>query len=516
MPINIANQFSPRRGAKTIMNDSTSTQSAIVLRAGELFIEYPDAGVGTGACKVKIGDGVTQYKDLPYAIENDASGATIDFDPDTSTTVATALSHVVSGASTAAIVAGLKQAVTLLNGEAIKSMTVDGNTITVTDNAVSFDSPDYTIGVTAASGTATVTLGAESGYGKTDSTFDISSSDSTIAIDIVSGALDLTANATGAISTVYATDLTASKAVVSDASGKISASSTTSTEIGYLSGVTSSIQDQLNSKAATITGAITTVVTEDLTASKVVVSNANGKIAASSVTTGELDYLSGVTAAVQTQLNGKAASAHTHTEDDITGYIDVAKLYGGASSADHKIDLSLIPQGALERLVIVADEAALRALTTSDVQLGDVVKVTATGLMYFVKDESALPVGPSGTISDAFEEFSAGTASSVPWSGITGKPETFPPSTHTHTMSEITDLYGNFSGATSAAAGTTGFVPAPAAGDEEKYLCGNGTWVAFTNATTAAAGLMSAEDKQAVELLKAGVYDFGDETPVTP
>jgi len=514
MPItNIANQFSPRRGAKTAMNNPSNPQSAIVLKAGELFIEYPDTGVGTGACKVKVGDGTTQYKDLPYAIENDASGATIDFDPDTSTTVATALSHVVSGAATSAIVAGLKQAVTLLNGEAIKSMTVDGNVITVTDNAVSFDSPDYTIGVSAASGTATVTLGAESGYGKTDSTFDISSSDGSIAIDVTSGALDLTANATGAISTVYDTDLTAAKAVVSDASGKISVSTASATEVGYLAGVTGSIQDQLDAKAATITGAITTVVTDDLTASKVVVSDTNGKIAASSVTTAELEYLAGTTASVQNQLDGKAAAAHTHTEDDITGYIDVAKLYGGASSAGHKIDLALIPQGALERLVVVADEAALRALTSSDVQLGDVVKVTATGLMYFVKDESALPVGAEGQISDAFEEFSAGTASSVPWSGVTGKPETFPPSTHTHTMSEITDLYGNFSGATSAAAGATGFVPAPQAGDEAKYLCGNGTWVAFTNATTAAAGLMSAEDKQAVELLKAGIFDFGDETP---
>ena len=41
---------------------------------------------------------------------------------------------------------------------------------------------------------------------------------------------------------------TASRVVVTDASGNIDTSSVTSTELGYLSGVTSSIQTQLNSK----------------------------------------------------------------------------------------------------------------------------------------------------------------------------------------------------------------------------------------------------------------------------
>ena len=39
-----------------------------VLAEGEMGIEVPDTGVGTGTIKVKIGDGVTRWKDLPYAI----------------------------------------------------------------------------------------------------------------------------------------------------------------------------------------------------------------------------------------------------------------------------------------------------------------------------------------------------------------------------------------------------------------------------------------------------------------
>ena len=38
-------------------------------------------------------------------------------------------------------------------------------------------------------------------------------------------------------------------------------------------------------------------------------------------------------------------------------------------------------------------------------------------------------------------------------------------------------------GATSSAAGAAGTVPAPIAGDDVKYLCGNGTWAAAATTT---------------------------------
>jgi len=60
---------------------------------------------------------------------------------------------------------------------------------------------------------------------------------------------------------------------------------------------------------AAITGAATTVTASDLTASRAAVSNASGKIDVSAVTTTELNYVSGVTSAIQTQMNTKAPSA---------------------------------------------------------------------------------------------------------------------------------------------------------------------------------------------------------------
>ena len=52
-------------------------------------------------------------------------------------------------------------------------------------------------------------------------------------------------------------------------------------------------------------GAVSTILEEDLVASRAVMSSSEGKIAASEVTAEELSYLSGVTRSVQTQLSSK-------------------------------------------------------------------------------------------------------------------------------------------------------------------------------------------------------------------
>jgi hypothetical protein len=117
------------------------------------------------------------------------------------------------------------------------------------------------------------------------------------------------ATITGAATTITSSDLTASRALTSNGSGKVAVSTVTSTELGYVSGVTSAIQTQIDSKQPTITGSATTIDTESLTASRAVISNASQKIAVSTTTDTELGYLSGVTSAVQTQLDAKLAKA---------------------------------------------------------------------------------------------------------------------------------------------------------------------------------------------------------------
>jgi hypothetical protein len=101
---------------------------------------------------------------------------------------------------------------------------------------------------------------------------------------------------------------------------------------------------------------------------------------------------------------------------------DASKIASGTISIDR------LPKAALERLVVVADDTARFALTTATAQSGDTVKVASTGKMYLIKDESKL------SSEDGYEPYMASQASSVPWSGVTGKPSTFTPPTSSATV----------------------------------------------------------------------------------
>lgn len=66
--------------------------------------------------------------------------------------------------------------------------------------------------------------------------------------------------AKGAASTLLGTNLTASRALVANGNGKVAVSSVTATELGYLAGVTSGIQGQLNELNTGISGMLSPIV----------------------------------------------------------------------------------------------------------------------------------------------------------------------------------------------------------------------------------------------------------------
>ena len=70
------------------------------------------------------------------------------------------------------------------------------------------------------------------------------------------------------------------------------------------------IQTALTSKQDTVVGGASTITEDNLTASRALVSNSSGKVAVSDVTSTELGYLDGVTSNVQTQLNRKLETVH--------------------------------------------------------------------------------------------------------------------------------------------------------------------------------------------------------------
>lgn len=92
-----------------------------------------------------------------------------------------------------------------------------------------------------------------------------------------------------------------------------------------------------------------------------------------------------------------------------------AEKLTGTINADRlpEIPISKIPAAAMERLYVVESQSAAMSLT---IQEGDVVQIGSGGPMYFCVSESA------STFATKFKEFTAGSATSVPWSGVTGKP----------------------------------------------------------------------------------------------
>ena len=102
------------------------------------------------------------------------------------------------------------------------------------------------------------------------------------------------------------------------------------------------LQSSLDAKQATITGGATSIVSSNLTASRALISDASGKVAVSAVTSTELGYLDGVTSAIQSQLDGKSATGHGHdaATTSAAGFMTAAmvtKLNGIAEGANKTV-----------------------------------------------------------------------------------------------------------------------------------------------------------------------------------
>lgn len=163
-----------------------------------------------------------------YAVEIDSNGKLFVNVPWEDTDEDTVISYATSG-----------------TGNAITSADFDGTTLTFSKGSTFFLASNFT------KANITSTLGI--------SDWALASAKPTYTTtDVTEGTTNLyftndraQAAITGGASTVAASNLTASRALISNASGKIAVSAVTSTELGYLDGVTSSIQTQLNTKAST-------------------------------------------------------------------------------------------------------------------------------------------------------------------------------------------------------------------------------------------------------------------------
>ena len=90
---------------------------------------------------------------------------------------------------------------------------------------------------------------------------------------------------------------------------EISIESVNIQQLSYLKNIDENIKNKFDLKQDIITGAATTIATEDITVSKALISNDSGKVAVSNISTTELSYLSGVTSNIQDQLTNAASSS---------------------------------------------------------------------------------------------------------------------------------------------------------------------------------------------------------------
>lgn len=178
--------------------------------------------------------------------------------------------------------------------------------------------------------------------------------------------------------------------------GTTSIGNVSATEIGHLDGVTSNIQTQINGKAASVHTHVLTDITDitasaselnvldGITASTAELNTLDGVTASASeinildgatLTTTELNYVDGVTSSIQTQLNDKAASVHTHVLADVT---DVTATASELNVLDG-ITASTAELNVLDGITAsTAELNTLDGITASTAELNTLDGITAT------------------------------------------------------------------------------------------------------------------------------------------
>ena len=203
------------------------------------------------------------------------------------------------------------------------------------------------------------------------------------------------------------------------------------TDVGTLKTNVGNIQTALTSKQDVIVGAASTITDNNLVTDRALISDSSGKVAVSNVTSTELGYLDGVTSNVQTQLNNKLEEIPVATSTTLGGVKPVAKtsdmtqsvgvdangaLYtapgGGGTGSGDMLKSVYDPTGTVEQAGGIPDYVANNApvvsvngktgavkIVKADVGLSQVANVT----QYSVKNPPPYPVtsvnGKTGAIT---------------------------------------------------------------------------------------------------------------------
>ena len=196
------------------------------------------------------------------------------------------------------------------------------------------------------------------------------------------------------------------------------------TTVGTLQTNVNNVQTALTSKQDTVVGGASTITADNLTVNRALVSNSSGKVAVSTVTSTELGYLDGVTSNVQTQLNKKLEKAPVTSVNSKTGAVQLNASDVGALPAD-----TVIPTVNNATLTIRRNSIDVGSFTAnsandvdidinvpadkSDIGLGNVDNVR----QYSASNPPPYPVtrvnGKTGAVSLTASDIGAATTSDI-------------------------------------------------------------------------------------------------------
>ena len=209
----------------------------------------------------------------------------------------------------------------------------------------------------------------------------------------------------------------------------------------------------------------------------------------------ELNYMAGVTSGVQAQLDAKAAAVHTHEASEITDFdaavqSAVADDLAGKANTEHTHEMDDVT-GLTDALGAKADAEHIH-------KAADITDLTDTLSSAVVGEAGKATSDKNGKdITTYVADVTSDTTKITVTKGDGSSSEIqFPEGT----------VYDAFTGASAEAAGEEGLVPAPAQGDQDKFLKADGTWAVpvdndttYDVATSETAGLVKASSEIQVD-----------------
>lgn len=221
-------------------------------------------------------------------------------------------------------------------------------------------------------------------------------------------------------------------------------------------------------------------------------------------TTTELNYVDGVTSNIQTQLNGKASSSHTHN------YAGSSSA-GGAATSANKVNSSLtvkLNSGTTEGTnMFTFNGSAAKSVNITPSAIGAAASSHTHDDRYYTESEIDTKLSGKANTSHGNHVPTTQTASNKvflrndnTWATVTPANIGAAASSHTHTVANITDL--------TATATELNYMDGVTSSVQAQLDSKASSSHSHSNASTSAAGFMSASDKSKLDGIAAGANAY--------